>query len=200
MWFYFCVCVVIVLSIIAIVNYIKAGDVSHLNPGVVEMLKNTKRRPFEEREDAKEKNRKRAKMNLGLLCIGMVPCFVFVFFGIFAKTIVGERIAEGLLVMAAFIALCVMATVLLLWKDNRKLARDKDVYVVKAYVMSIKQGRSVRTATLAYYDDLQNKCVSANVTLDGKDISHLQNGGQFVDILVAEKGNKVKYIDCLLNQ
>ena len=53
-------------------NYIKSGDVSRLNPGVVEMLKNAKRRPFEEREDAKEKNRVRAKFNLALLCIGMV--------------------------------------------------------------------------------------------------------------------------------
>lgn len=34
-----------------------------------------------------------------------------------------------------------------------------------------------------------------NVTLDGKDISGLQRGGQFVEILVAEKNNKLKYVD-----
>lgn len=195
MWFYFCVSVVVVMAIITIVSFIKSGDVSRLNPGAVEMLKNTKRRPFEEREDAKEKNRKRARMNLGLLCIGMFPCFVLVFFGIFAKTIVGEQIAGGLLLLAAFIAIFVVATVLLLWKDSRKLARDKDIYVLKAYLMGVKQGRSVRTAIFAYYDDLQDKCVSVNVTLDGKDISHLQRGGQFVDILVAEKNNKLKFVD-----
>ena len=195
MWFYFCACMVIVMAIIAIVNYIKSGDVSRLNPSVIEMLKNTRRRPFEERDDAKEKNRKRAKMNLGLLCIGMVPSFILVFFGIFAKSIMGEEIVEVLLLLASFIAIFLLATVFLLWRDNLRLSKDKDVYELKAYVMSIKQGRSVRTATLAYYDDLQDKCLSANVTLDGKDISRLQNGGQFVDILVAEKKNKVKYVD-----
>ena len=30
---------VVVLAIITIINYIKSGDVSRLNPGVVEMLK-----------------------------------------------------------------------------------------------------------------------------------------------------------------
>ncbi|MBQ9984084.1 MAG: hypothetical protein IJP29_05795 [Lachnospiraceae bacterium] len=195
MWFYVCAGTVVVLAIITIVNYIKSGDVSRLNPGVVEMLKNTKRRPFEERDEAKEKNRKRARMNLGLLCVGMVPCFVLVFFGIFAKTIVGEQIAGGLLLLAAFIAIFVVATVLLLWRDNRKLARDKDVYVLKAYLMGVKQGHNVRTAFFAYYDDLQDKCVSVNVTLDGKDVSQLQRGGQFVDVLVAEKKNKVKFVD-----
>lgn len=195
MWFYFCVSVVVVLAIITIINYIKSGDVSRLNPGVVEMLKNTKRRPFEEREDAKEKNRIRAKFNLALLCVGMVPCFVLVFFGIFAKTIVGERIAGALLLLAAFIAIFVVAAVLLLWRDNRRLAGDKDIYVLKAYVMDIKQGRNMKIAIFAYYDDLQKKCVSVRMNLDGKDISRLQKGGQFTDILVAEKGNKVKYID-----
>ena len=195
MWFYFCVCVVIALSIIAIVNYIKSGDVSRLNPGVVEMLKNAKRRPFEEREDAKEKNRVRAKFNLALLCIGMVPCFVLAFFGIFAKTIVGEQIAEALLVLATFIAIFVVAAVLLLWRDNRRLAGDKDIYVLKAYVMDIKRGSNMKIAIFAYYDDLQDKCVSVRMNLDGKDISQLQKGGQFTDILVAEKRNKVKYID-----
>lgn len=196
MWFYFCVCVVLVLSIFTIVSYIRSGDVSRLDSSVIEMLKNTRRRPFEDRENAKAKNRKRAKLNFALLGVGLVPSFVLMFFGIFAKTIVGESVAEGLLFLAILLAIFVAATVLLLWRDNRKLARDKDIYVLKAYLMAIKQNRSVRTAIFAYYDDLQNKCVSVDVTLDGKDINMLQNGhSSFVDILVAEKNNKVKYVD-----
>lgn len=37
--------------------------------------------------------------------------------------------------------------------------------------------------------------MSVDVTLDGKDIYRLQRGSQFVDILVAEKNNRVKYVD-----
>lgn len=124
MWFYLCTFMVIVMAVISVGNYMNRRNVSRLDSAVMEMLKNTKRQPFEEREEAKEKNRKRSKMNLGLLCIGMIPCFVLVFFGIYAKTIVGERIAEILLLLATFIAIFVVATVLLLWRDNRKLARE----------------------------------------------------------------------------
>ena len=53
----------------------------------------------------------------------------------------------------------------------------------------------MKIAIFAYYDDLQDKCVSVRMNLDGKDISQLQKGGQFTDILVAEKGNKINYID-----
>ena len=109
--------------------------------------------------------------------------------------VTGENISEGLIFIASIMAISVISVMFLLIRDKRKLADKGNIYVVKAYIMSIRQGRNVRVAVLAYYDYLQGKCVSVQPSLNAGDIAWLQQWGNFVNILVAEKNGKVKYID-----
>lgn len=92
------------------------------------------------------------------------------------------------------LAIPIIGVIFLLLRDNRKFADRSNIYIVQAYIMSIRRGRNVKVAVLAYYDYLQGKCVSVQPSLNAGDAAWLQRGN-FVNILVAEKNGKVKYVD-----
>lgn len=169
-----------------------------IKPEVKDMLKNKPKVPFgvDEIEGARNQNQKQSGMHTGLLLLGLIPLGLFMVVGVLLKNVLGDNVFQAILVFVIFIACVLVATVLLLLQDNRRFSAKGDLYVVKAYISNVREARSVRVAVLTYYDYVCNKCVTVQPTLDGKDM-YLVRGrqGTFVDVIIAEKKNKVKYVD-----
>ncbi len=186
------VAVVILLAIIALFNYHKTGDVSRLDTGIISVLKNSPKTMFTDRERMLHNHRKDAMRKLEMLCLCLLPCVVL---AIPAWLVMGENAGASILLLVIFIAIFILSAILLLLRDNYKFASSNNIYVIKAYVIKVYQSRSYQTAVLAYYDYLQNKCISVKPTLDNNAAYQLhRQSGSFIDILVTEKKNKVKFL------
>ena len=83
-------------------------------------------------------------------------------------------------------------------RDNIKLTDYNSVYTIKGYLRNVYIYRGTRVV-LAYYDYIQQKYIIKKIVLNTNEIQNQTiEKNRYVDVLVQENKNKLRYISLRL--
>ncbi len=125
--------------------------------------------------------------------IGVGVLVVVLFFMMVLRDGIQSMFGEAALFVFVLAIIFTCATIILLIIDKMKMGALKNAWIARAYVLRADPFRGY-SLTISYYDFLQRKITTRTIQIDNTDVQWKKICKEdYMDIVVSEKGNRVKY-------